>query len=166
MGKLAGLLSPVNFKPGAGTYCIMDSMTQFGFVLSPELEPQRIESKPRTFVPVRSWNGQNEDTIIAKVLVQASEANPLKVASLDDITDAFWVRLPGYCVALLVNPENRGKFIVPKESQVLEFDVVPKDRIVVLGPPHHVGYYVKQGDSKGVLTHNRRGLTSIQFYTP
>lgn len=161
---LRDYLSQRTFRLDQETFCGVDPATVFGHVSGPNGEPIRVEVRARIPVPVYDWasQGVDEDERIAAVLVEAAQANPIKVPNLTSIDNVFWASYRNVQAAL-VCPDYEALLYVPRGVTKLVFPYLPKDRVVLMGPAAEAGLFVEQGSKKGVLTHNKRGLMSVQF---
>lgn len=163
---LSRFLTTASFDLSKTTTLTVDPATQFGFVGTESGGVERVRGTPQIIVPVYDWQaaGVTEDDVFANVLVEAAQANPLKVASPSDLRGPFWSQLRGIR-ALLINPALMGKFVIPLNFEVLKFEGVPENCAVVLKAADQAGYYIKQGHRRNILAHNKRGLVALQFYT-
>ena len=163
--SLSRFLTPASFELGKTTTLKVDPATQFGFIGTDVGGVERVRGTPQVIVPVYDWQatGVSEEEVFAKVLAEAAEASPLKVASPADLVGPFWAQLRGIR-ALLINPSMVGRFLVPIHFDVLKFEAVPENRAVVLKTPDLVGYHIKQGHRRNILVHNKWGVTALQFY--
>lgn len=161
---ISDFLTHADFPLGETIFLGIDPATQFGHMGSGEGEVERVSSQGRVLVPVYDWTGWglDEEAILAKVLVAAAAASPLKVPSLGGIDASFWAWTPGVR-AVLSHPET-GSFQSPVE--VIASPEVPLDRIIVIKTPVMAGYYVKQAARRNVLAHSKMGLLSVEFYRP
>jgi hypothetical protein len=162
---ISAFLTPKEYPLGETIFLDIDPATQFGHMGTGEGEIERVSSRGRVHVSVFDWRnwGLDEDAIIVKVLVAAASANPLKVSAIETLAPSFWAKTPGMR-AVLVHPENTGRFEPPVEMVVSA--EVPLDRVIILKAAPLVGYYVKQAARRNVLAHNKHGLLSVEFYRP
>lgn len=163
--KIAPFLTTKFYPPGERVYASMDPATQFGQISNAAGEPERVHAVGRVIVPVHDWSAWKieEDVLMAKVMVIASQANPLKVASVANLDQPFWSAQRGVR-AFLINPSLKGKFRMPLGLTVIESEEVPVKSLILIGPPALAGYYIKQGARRNILCHNKRGLTCIQLH--
>lgn len=106
----------------------------------------------------------DEDTVMSGAMLQAAEANPLKLSSVADLTQPFWGAQRG-TQAFLMNPNMRGKFKLPLGLPAIDAPGFPMNRLVLIGPKTAAGIFIKQGARMNILCHNKRGLTSIQLHS-
>ena len=163
--KIASFLTTKLFPTNERVYLSMDPATQFGQVSNAEGEPERVQSVGRLIIPVYDWTAWKieEDVLMARVMVVAAQANPLKVASVGNLDQPFWSAQRGV-QAFLMNPALKGKFRMPLGLTVIESEEVPVKNLILIGPPALAGYYIKQGARRNILCHNKRGLTCIQLH--
>jgi len=159
---ISDFLTPTEHPLGEAIYLNIDPATRFGYMGTGEGNIKRVMSQGRVLVPVFDWTGWglDEEAILARILVEAATASPLKTPSLGRIDAAFWARNPGARV-VLSHPDNVG-FTAPVE--VIASPEVPLDRIIVVRSL--AGYYVMQAARRNILAHNKRGLLSVEFFRP
>lgn len=164
--KIAPFLTPKLFNIGERCYVNMDPATQFGFTTNAQGEPERVQGIGRVIIPVYDWAAMkfDEDTVMSGAMLQAAEANPLKLPSVSHLTQPFWSGQRG-TQAFLMSPNMRGKFKLPLGIPAIDAPGFPMDRLVLIGPQALAGYFIKQGARMNILCHNKRGLTSIQLHT-
>jgi hypothetical protein len=161
---ISDFLTHRDFSPREVIFLGIDPATQFGHMGDGEGGVERVSSQGRVMVPVYDWTGWglDEEAILAKVLVAAASASPLKVPSLASIDASFWAKTPGVR-AVLSHPET-GEFQSPVE--VIASPEVPLDRVIVIKNAAMAGYYVKQAARRNVLAHSKMGLLSVEFFRP
>jgi len=166
MNKLKQYLTLATFEPMETPFLHVDPATRFGYVADAEGNPQRIDSKhTRVAVPTYDWQveGVDEDEPIAKVLQEAAMQSPLKLPNPSTIGRDFWVRNNRHTKVLLIHPSLYGKFLVAAGISIFKSDLLEPDRITCLGNAQFAGYYIKHGNRRGVLAHDKKGLRSFQF---
>ncbi len=164
--SLSDFLRHMSFQPGERTFCKVDAATRYGIVATEKEGPLRIDSEFRSVVvPVHDWTARDEDEEIAIVLVEAGMQSPLQLPSPAAVDGAFWIKHARGCCALLVHPDTAPKCQFPEGPTIFRLESIPKNRLLILGVPDLVGMYVKQGDRRGVIAHDKKGILSVHFYT-
>lgn len=158
--SLRDTLLPIRFEAHQHPMVTLNAGTGFGYIIGESGDVERVPG-PRVLVPVHNDIGGDEG--IAKVLVAAATANPLKVGSPADLAGGlgFWQRIPTP-QAILVPPKLVGRFFQPG-FPMFPLDAVPEGQLVLLRSPMMVGYLVSQGPKTGIVAHCKEGCLAVQF---
>ena len=163
---LSKYLTPAVFDLNKDVFVKIHVGTHFGYTATAAGEPERVKGMPHVLITPHDWQAGhvNEDTAIVKVMSAAADANPLKLGGPAKVQGAFWGKFRGL-QAVLMHPSMQGKFRVPLGPEVVKHEAMPEDRFVVIGTKMEAGIWVQQGFRRNVVAHNKRGLTSVQFYS-
>lgn len=159
---LRDFLTPKHFKGNEPTYVKVDPLTQFGYVLDRDGNPQRTRSMTRLEVPLGNWDERRENDLVANLLVRvAMETMPHRARNYSDINAKLWAKIQHTLKCLVLNPEHKDKFSTPVVSKVFYSTVVPLNRVICLGDPARVGTYVEKGLLRGFYVALGAGVSSI-----
>lgn len=156
---LADLLDRREWRLGTDIYLPMDPASEFGYIGDAEGNPERVRSRDRILVPVFPWQqlGMDEPDILARILVEAAKANPLKLPKLSAASPKFWKPYRG----LLRHPSIEVDAAIPQVSS----REVPRDRVIVL-TGGALPIYVMKGLRRNVFVWHRQSLLSVEFFLP
>lgn len=160
---LSDFLTPLEYNPGEQTLVAVDPATRF-VIMATQNGPERMDSSFRKVaVPTFDWSakGVDEDDEIARVLVEASSMNPLKIPTPAALNETFWAGQRGV-QAMLCNANLLGKFPIPDGPEVLTSDHVAANQLILIGSG--AGFYVRQGQRRGVVSNRSAALLQVQFY--
>lgn len=159
-------LTVKEFDEEEPTYVQVDPLVQFAYIVGEDGNPKRVQSMSRIVVPVYEWDLSDENDILFRTMYEASKSHLVRARNLADLNRSFWANRGYNLKAFALHPDLKDKFFIPEKTSVFYTEEVDPNRILCLGPKETAGILVLQGQEKGFIANNPKGLLSVLISNP
>lgn len=161
---LRDFLETRTLGPQDPSYMPIDPKVHFAYVLNREGKPERHMSQSRILVPLVIWDLERENDLLAALLNHAAGGKTHRAQNVAALNPQLWAKLTHNLNCLVMHPDLRGRFELPRLSTAFYSENVPLNRILCLGQPNRVGTYLIKDTLRGVFVPAGHGVQAVSLF--